>query len=110
MPLFFFTTLLAAFLIPTVQPRTATELRFEPPARLKDSTVPPQDPAFIESLRKDVAAHPGDFLIFGNQGSAEIFMLTHAEVLPETDRRVVQRGIKGYWRGKTLVVLPHLSN
>lgn len=63
----------------------------------------------LESLRQDVASHPSDFVTFETQTTANHFILDHDDVLKETDRRVIQRGILGYWRGKTLVVLPSLS-
>jgi|SRR5271170_6670837 len=63
----------------------------------------------LESLRHDVASHPSDFVTFETQTTANHFILDHEDVLRETDRRVIQRGILGYWRGKTLVVLPSLS-
>jgi hypothetical protein len=63
----------------------------------------------LESLRNDVAGHPSDFVIFETQTTANHFILDHEDVLRETDKRVIQRGILGYWRGKMLVVLPSLS-
>jgi hypothetical protein len=63
----------------------------------------------IESLRHDVAIHPNDFVTFETQITANHFIHDHEDVLRETDRRVIQRGILGYWRGKMLVVLPSLS-
>ncbi len=66
-------------------------------------------PSILESLRHDVASHPNDFVTFETQTTANHFILDHEDVLRETDRRVIQRGILGYWRGKMLVVLPSLS-
>lgn len=65
--------------------------------------------AILESLRHDVAIHPNDFITFETQTTANHFILEHVDALRETDRRVIQRGILGYWRGKMLVVLPSLS-
>jgi hypothetical protein len=67
------------------------------------------DTAVFESLRRDVAVHPNDFLTFETQTTAKHFIFEHADAFRETDRRVIQRGILGYWRGKMLVVLPSLS-
>jgi hypothetical protein len=65
--------------------------------------------SILESLRKDIAAHPSDFITFETQSSANQFIVEHEnEASHETDRRVVLRGIVGYWRSKTLVVLPSL--
>jgi hypothetical protein len=66
-------------------------------------------PTILESLRHDVAIHPNDFVTFETQITANHFIHDHEDVLRETDRRVIQRGILGYWRGKMLVVLPSLS-
>jgi hypothetical protein len=75
--------------------------------------VRPQDSldaaTILESLRHDVAIHPNDFITFETQTTANHFILEHVDALKETDRRVIQRGILGYWRGKMLVVLPSLS-
>ncbi|MEO8736351.1 MAG: hypothetical protein ABI380_07400 [Edaphobacter sp.] len=66
--------------------------------------------SILESLRKDVARHPGDFVIFETQISANQFIRAHEdEAYRETEPRVVMRGILGYWRGKAIVVLPSLS-
>ena len=63
-----------------------------------------------ESLRGDVAQHPKDFLTFETGMTARQFITMHNDALAETDRRIVQRGILGYWQGKTLVVLPSLAS
>jgi hypothetical protein len=63
----------------------------------------------IESLRKDIASHPDDFIIFETRTSANQFIVEHKNVYRETERRVILRGIVGYCQGKTLVVLPSLS-
>ena len=61
-----------------------------------------------ESLKEDVSGHPNDFIRFETQASAALFIEEHEDAYRETERRVVLRGIMGYWRGKTLVVLPTL--
>lgn len=68
-----------------------------------DSDIP-----MIESLRKDIASHPDDFIIFETETSANQFIVGHNDVYRETERRVILRGIVGYYQGKTLVVLPSL--
>ena len=64
----------------------------------------------LQSLRRDVAAHPDDFISFETESSANRFIAEHApEAQREPEPRVLARGIFGYWRGKTMVVLPSLS-
>jgi ferredoxin-NADP reductase len=66
---------------------------------------------FRESLRQDVMNHPNEFITFETQTSADRFLEEHSEeARRETDRRVVLRGIVGYWQGKMLVVMPSLSD
>jgi|HubBroStandDraft_5_1064220.scaffolds.fasta_scaffold694888_2 hypothetical protein len=60
-----------------------------------------------QSLRNDVASHPADFVVFATETGAHQFLLQHRDdVEPETNERLVSRGVIGYWQGKTLVVLP----
>jgi hypothetical protein len=80
-----------------------------PPSTLNVPLKNSLDTAVFESLRRDVAIHPNDFLTFETQTTANHFIFEHVDAFRETDRRVIQRGILGYWRGKTLVVLPSLS-
>ena len=64
----------------------------------------------LDSLRRDVAAHPSDFITFETEASAGRFLAEHAnEAYRETQPQVISRGILGYWGGKTLVVLPSLA-
>jgi hypothetical protein len=66
--------------------------------------------SLIESLKQDVASHPNDFITFETQTGASHFIEEHAaEAYRETQPRIASRGIFGYWRDKTLVVLPTLS-
>lgn len=81
-----------------------TPLRSSIRAQDDDSDIP-----MIESLRKDVANHPDEFILFETETSANHFIVEHNDVDRETERRVIRRGIVGYWQGKTLVVLPSLS-
>jgi hypothetical protein len=65
------------------------------------------DAAMRESLRRDAASHPADFVVFLTRTGADHFVKEHRDdVERETNSRVVSRGIVGYWQGKTLVVLP----
>jgi hypothetical protein len=65
----------------------------------------------FESLREDVSRHPDDFITFETQMAANRFMDEHGfEANRETEQRMVQRGILGYWRGKMVVVLPVLTS
>jgi hypothetical protein len=66
------------------------------------------DAAVIQqSLRRDVAKHPSDFVVFVTETGANRFLVEHRdEVERETNGRLVWRGVVGYWQGKTLVVLP----
>ena len=64
----------------------------------------------LESVRKDVAAHPAEFITFETESSAMRFIVQHRpEAQAEAEPRVVARGIIGYWHGKTVIVLPSLS-
>jgi len=59
-----------------------------------------------ESLRRDVAQHPDDFIVFATEAGAKEFYAEHSdEEEIERDRKVSARGIVGYWQGKTIVVL-----
>ena len=63
--------------------------------------------AIRESLKRDAADHPGEFVVFLTRTGADRFVKEHRDdVERETNSRVVSRGIVGYWQGKTLVVLP----
>jgi hypothetical protein len=64
--------------------------------------------SMFESLKQDVLSHPTDFITFETQASANRFIGEHEDAQSEIERRIVSRGIVGYWRGKTLVVLPSL--
>lgn len=61
-----------------------------------------------KSLRNDVANHPNDFITFETETGANQFIVKHRDACRESEQRVIQRGIVGYWEGKTLVVLPSL--
>jgi hypothetical protein len=61
----------------------------------------------LDSLREDVARHPDDFVSFQTQTTALRFIDEHGlEAKRETARRIIERGVLGYWRGKMVVVVP----
>ena len=63
--------------------------------------------AISESLRRDVANHPNDFVTFATKTAAMHFLEDHGvDAYRETVQRLVDRGVIGYWRGKTVVVVP----
>ena len=63
--------------------------------------------AMEASLSRDVARHPGDFIVFETEAGAKEFLARHrADVQRETNSRIASRGVVGYWQGKTIVVLP----
>ncbi|WP_348266042.1 hypothetical protein [Edaphobacter sp. DSM 109919] len=89
----------------TVTPRANPE----PEAAGKIITANRTDDArtMRESLRRDVARHPDDFIVFATGAGAERFFTEHRDDEEiERDAKVRARGIVGYWQGKTIVVLP----
>jgi hypothetical protein len=65
------------------------------------------DDAMVESLRSDVDHHPDDFLTFTTRAEAGRFLEQHAvDARYETQQRMRELGIMGYWQGRTVVVLP----
>src|SRR5487761_147641 len=89
---------------------TIPEFHPIPPKRVIQVQSPGNATIIAKSLRKDIADHPSDFIVFETQVDANQFIMEHEEeVFRETELRVILRGIIGYWRGKTLVVLPSLS-
>jgi hypothetical protein len=62
------------------------------------------------SLRRDIAHHPWDFVSFPTETAAMRFMKEHSmETSRETQPRMLDLGVVGYWQGRTLVVLPIAS-
>jgi hypothetical protein len=93
-----------AALIPSIEPHSA------PSINALDRRRRSEDRAFLESLKQDVANHPNDFITFETETGAGRFVEEHlAEARREIQPRIVSRGIFGYWREKTLVVLPILA-
>jgi hypothetical protein len=73
-------------------------------------TVAVGDNNFADSLRADVSRHPNDFVTFETETAGNRFLEDHwLDASRETEQRMVERGVLGYWHGKTLVVLPVLS-
>ncbi len=64
--------------------------------------------SLLDSLKREVAQHPNDYVTFETRIAADRFIGQHQEALPETDRFMLLRGISGYWQSKTIVVLPTL--
>lgn len=63
------------------------------------------------SLRRDVARHPGDFIVFPTKaGAMEFFAQHRASAEIETDPMMIDRGVVGYCQGKTVVVLPWMPS
>jgi hypothetical protein len=63
--------------------------------------------AMQESLRRDVAKHPEEFVVFATEAGANQFASEHRlSVEMETSSKIISRGVVGYWQGKTIVVLP----
>ena len=69
-----------------------------------------EEQGVLDSLRKDVARHPDEFVVFETRAAAERFLREHKpDSSRETEPGMRGRGILGYWRGRTLVVVPLLS-
>ncbi len=82
------------------------------PPRPQTSTVSPlpdDTASVLQSLRKDVAQHPAAYVTFETETAAHRFFLEHPDAFRETDHTMMLRGIVGYWRGRTLAVLPSLN-
>ncbi len=63
--------------------------------------------AMRASLRRDIERHPGDFVAFPTRMAAMRFMQEHSvETSRETQPRMLDLGVVGYWQGRTLVVVP----
>jgi hypothetical protein len=90
-----------ASVVPLVRPDAVAERRIV-------AATPPADAAAVQaSLRRDVAEHPEEFVVFPTAAGASQFMSEHRfSVEMETSGRILSRGVMGYWQGKTIVVLP----
>ncbi|MEO6981884.1 MAG: hypothetical protein ABI072_02060 [Edaphobacter sp.] len=75
--------------------------------RVVDSSSARDAGTMQESLSRDVAQHPGEFIVFATEAGARQFLAKHRyDVERETNARITSRGVVGYWQGKTIVVLP----
>jgi hypothetical protein len=90
-----------ATVVPTAKPLKVDSVRVVAPSAISDARM------LRESLRTEVARHPDDFIVFATDAGAKQFLAKHRnEVEHETDPKIVDRGVVGYWRAKTIVVLP----
>jgi hypothetical protein len=65
------------------------------------------DARMADSLREDWSRHPDDFVSFKTQTAALRFIDAHGSgANRETARRMIERGVMGYWWGKMVVVVP----
>ena len=80
-----------ASVVPLEMPAVPALGKITAPSAVSDSRT------MRESLSRDIARHPGDFVVFAEHPDT---------VEQETNMRAVSRGVMGYWRGKTIVVLP----
>lgn len=65
------------------------------------------DGPMLQSLRNDVNRHPDDFVTFTTKTEASRFLEQHAlDARHETQQRMLELGVLGYWQGRTVVVLP----
>jgi hypothetical protein len=96
-----------ASVVPWANPGRPVSAMVVPPSPVSDARI------LYESLRLEVARHPGDFVVFATEAGAKQFFTKHRDdVELETNPRVIDRGVVGYWQDKTIVVLPwdSLSN
>ncbi|MBB5315866.1 hypothetical protein [Tunturibacter empetritectus] len=90
-----------ASVAPLVRPDAVAERRIVAAPPVGDAA------ALQASLRRDVAEHPEEFVVFPTAAGASQFMSEHRfAVEMETSGRILSRGVMGYWQGKTIVVLP----
>jgi hypothetical protein len=90
-----------ASVAPSAKPLRMNSARILAPGAISDTRV------LRESLRSEVRRHPDDFIVFETEAGAKQFFAQHRnDVEHETDPRIIDRGVLGYWRDKTIVVLP----
>jgi hypothetical protein len=86
---------------PWANPARPVSVRVVPRSPVNDTKI------LYESLRVEVARHPGDFIVFATEAGAKQFFMKHRDdVELETNPRIIDRGVMGYWQDKTIVVLP----
>jgi hypothetical protein len=90
-----------ASVVPTAKPLRVGSVRILAPSAVSDARQ------LRESLRSEVARHPDDFIVFATDAGAKQFFAKHRnDVEHETDPKIIDRGVVGYWGDKTIVVLP----
>jgi len=90
-----------ASVVPSTKPLKVDSARILTPSVISDTRI------LRESLRNEVARHPDDFIVFATEAGAKQFFAKHRnDVEHETDPKIIDRGVVGYWRDKTIVVLP----
>ncbi len=90
-----------ASVVPAARPLRVDSARIVAPNAISDTRL------LRESLRNEVARHPDDFVVFATEAGAKQFFAKHrSDVEHERDRRIIDRGVVGYWGDKTIVVLP----
>jgi hypothetical protein len=90
-----------ASVVPTAKPLKADSARVVAPSAVSETRQ------LRESLRNEVARHPDDFIVFATEAGAKQFFAKHRnDVEHETDPKIIDRGVMGYWGDKTIVVLP----
>jgi hypothetical protein len=92
---------LGASVVPSAAPLKVATARTLTPSAISDTRI------LRESLRSEVARHPDDFIVFATEAGAKQFFAKHRDgVEHETDPKILDRGVVGYWQDKTIVVLP----
>jgi hypothetical protein len=90
-----------ARVVPTAKPLKVDSARIVAPSAISDARQ------LRESLRSEIARHPDDFVVFATEAGAKQFFAKHrSDVEHETDPKIIDRGVVGYWQDKTIVVLP----
>jgi hypothetical protein len=92
---------IGASVVPAAKPLKMDSARIFTPSAISDTRQ------LRESLRSEVARHPDDFIVFATEAGAKQFFAKHRnDVEHETDPKIIDRGVVGYWQDKTIVVLP----
>lgn len=90
-----------ASVAPMAKPLKVDSARILTPSAISDTRL------LRESLRSEIARHPDDFIVFATEAGAKQFFAKHwYDVEHETDPKIIDRGVVGYWQDKTIVVLP----
>lgn len=91
--------------------REARQAVFQGQDKIQRQAEAQEEQAVSQSLKRDVAQHPDEFVVFETREAAERFLRDHMpDSSRETEPAMVARGILGYWRGRTLVVVPPLPS